>query len=189
MYNYILGLLEPTSNPESPGKRFWTYIKSRKKDQVGITTLKDGDTETSNSQEQAEILNRQYKSVFSQESSTLPTLGPSEVPDMPDITFSSEGIEKLLKGLNTKKATGPDEIPARILKEAAEEIAPCLKIIFQDSWNTGSVPSDWRKANVSAVFKKGDKTAASNYRPVSLTSIPCKLLEHILFSSIMAPCD
>ena len=75
----------------------------------------------------------------------------------------------------TAKATGPDLLPARVLKELASEISPYLTTIFQRSFVTGYVPKDWRKANVTATFKKGEKFKASNYRPVSLTSICCKI--------------
>ena len=60
-----------------------------------------------------------------------------------------------------------------------------LTIIFQRTLAYGEVPTDWRSANVTAIFKKGDRFKASNYRPVSLTSLCCKLQEHILVSNIM----
>ena len=53
------------------------------------------------------------------------------------------------------------------------------------SYDTGEVPTDWREANVAPIYKKGNKSEAVNYRPVSLTCIACKLLEHIVTSSIM----
>ena len=71
----------------------------------------------------------------------------------------------------------PDEIPARILKEYAHEFAPYLASFYNISLSIGEVPSDWRQANVIPVFKKGEKYLASNYRPVSLTCICCKVLE------------
>ena len=75
------------------------------------------------------------------------------------------------------------------LKLVASEIAHVLRVIFQQSYNTGTVPTDWTQANITAVFKKGDKTKPSNYRPVSLTCILCKTMEHILFSQIMKHLD
>ena len=86
-------------------------------------------------------------------------------------------------------ACGPDLLPARILKELAHDIAPYLTIIFQKSLDTGRVPKDWRSANVTAIFKKGEKYQPSNYRPVSLTCICCKIQEHILTSSILKHLD
>jgi hypothetical protein len=58
-------------------------------------------------------------------------------------------------------------------------IAPILQIILQQSLDTGDLPKDWRDANISSIFKKGDKHLPENYRPVSLTSVTTKILEHI----------
>ena len=80
-------------------------------------------------------------------------------------------------------------IPARLLKECAEELAPILAIIYNKSIQTGIVPDDWKKANVSAVFKKGQRYDPANYRPVSLTCLCCKTLEHIIVSSVMKHVD
>ena len=104
---------------------------------------------------------------------------------MPDIKVNKEGVAKLLHKLNPSKASGPDLIPARILKELAVEIAPFLTTIFKESFNTGKFPRDWRIANVTAIFKKGEKYKASNYRPVSLTSLCCKVQEHIITSNVL----
>ena len=86
------------------------------------------------------------------------------------------GIEKLLTDLNPNKATGPDNIPGRILKMGAHEVAPALVTIFRKSLESGSLPDDWRRANVSPICKKGECTKPSNYRPVSLTFISCKVM-------------
>ena len=108
---------------------------------------------------------------------------------MPNIEVNWKGVHKLLKRLKPFKATGPDSIPAFILKAAADELTPILARIYQTSLDTGQVPSDWRDALIVPVFKKGDKHKAANYRPVSLTSITCKLLEHIIHSNVMAHFD
>jgi len=68
--------------------------------------------------------------------------------------FTIPGILKLLNNVNPKKANGPDLIPCRILKEAAMEIAPFLKLLFTHSVESGTVPKDWLKANITPVFKK-----------------------------------
>ena len=104
---------------------------------------------------------------------------------MSPITVTAPGVEKLLSNLKPHKATGPDSIPARLLKELSTELAPALTYIYQTSINLGTVPDDWKMAHVVPIFKKGDKSKASNYRPVSLTSICSKMMEHILHSTIM----
>ena len=107
-------------------------------------------------------------------------------PPMQEITVDENGIKKLLQNLDPSKAPGPDGISPRILQEFSNEIAPILVTIFNSSLTTGNVPSAWRSANVSPIFKKGEHYKASNYRPISLTCICCKILEHVLVSSIMA---
>ena len=104
---------------------------------------------------------------------------------MEDITVSCKGVVKLLKNLKPHKAAGPDDIPLMLLRAAADEIAPAITLLFQASLNQGNTPSTWRKALVVPIFKKGSKSDASNYRPISLTSVLCKLCEHILHSTII----
>ena len=169
---------------DSP-KKFWSYIKSLRVNTVGIPTLKkDGKLESENNLK-AKILNDQFKSVFTQENPELPSVPDLSNPIMPDIKVSVEGVTKLLRDINPNKASGPDEIPARILKLAAEEIAPALSVIFQRSLDSGEIPSPWLRANITPLFKKGERTDASNYRPVSLTCICSKLLEHIIHANVM----
>jgi hypothetical protein len=77
-------------------------------------------------------------------------------------------------GFAMKLAPGSDNISLRILKELATDISPLLQLRFQKSLDTGVVPDDWRIASVSPVYKKGQKSLAENYRPISLTSVCCK---------------
>ncbi len=104
---------------------------------------------------------------------------------MPNISITDNGIGKMIKGLKTHKAAGPDQISPRILKELSSSVTPILGIIFRKSYDSGEIPDQWRKANVVPIYKKGKKSDPANYRPISLTSIVCKLMEHIITSSIM----
>ena len=120
---------------------------------------------------------------------SVPDTNFSSVLVMPDLDISLNGILKLLKNLKPGKAAGPDQLKPLLLKELRDEIAPIIKIIFEKSLETGKLPSDWVTANVMPVFKKGDKSSAANYRPISLTCILCKVLEHILASNIVKHLD
>ena len=87
---------------------------------------------------------------------------------------------KLLHNIKVDKAAGPDELPNRVLQECASEITPAVTAIFQKSVDSGELPEDWRDANVAPVYKKGDRHTPENYRPVSLTCVLSKRLEHII---------
>ena len=91
----------------------------------------------------------------------------------------------LLQALNISKAAGPDGIRPRVLKELSPELAPIFTLLFQASIHKQSLQDIWKHANVNPIYKKGDKTNPSNYRQVSLTCISCKLLEHIICSSLI----
>ena len=109
--------------------------------------------------------------------------------NMKEIHISVNGIIKLLQGLKPNKAPGPDRIKLLLLQTLCLEIAPVLQVIFSRSLDEGSLPPDWLKANVSPVFKKGEKSSSSNYRPISLPCILCKILEHIITSNIVKHFD
>ena len=91
--------------------------------------------------------------------------------------------------MTPSKALGPDEHHHRVLKELATELGPVFAHLFQQSIDTGEIPKEWSLANICPLFKKSDRSLACNHRPVSLTCVPCKLLEHIVCSNIMAHLD
>ncbi|KFP32962.1 RNA-directed DNA polymerase from mobile element jockey, partial [Colius striatus] len=98
--------------------------------------------------------------------------------------MEKEEVKGLLAKLKAHKSMGPDGIHPRMLRELADVISKPLSIIFEQSWRTGKVPEDWRKASVTPVFKKGTKDDPGNYRPVSLTSIPGKVMEQLILNVI-----
>ena len=116
-------------------------------------------------------------------------MGPSPFEKMPPIEVTEKGVKTLLGGLNSKKASGPDDIPAILLKTCADEITPMLTFIIQQSINAAKVPLDWKKATMTPIFKKGNRAMPENYRPVSLTSICCKIAEHVIVSNVMKHLD
>ena len=108
---------------------------------------------------------------------------------MQSINVSKNDIDKLLKDLNPHLAAEPNEIKLRVLQKFRDVIASILQVIFQRSLNTDRVPKDWSTAFVCPLFKKGDTSLASNYRPVSLTSILCKVPEHIVTTNVISHMD
>ena len=87
--------------------------------------------------------------------------------------------------LENNKSAGHDEFPSKFLKLCAPELADVYTTLFQASLDQGAVPADWKTANIVPLFKKGDRSLPENYRPISLTSLTCKILEHVVFSNFM----
>ena len=87
---------------------------------------------------------------------------------------STEGVIKLLKGLNPLKALRPDELHPRVLKELANELSPVFAYLFKQSLDPGKIPKEWLLANICPLFKKVARALACNYRSVFLTLVPCK---------------
>ena len=189
--NHYINSLFEDEEIVKPSKNFWKTIKAKRRDQVGIPPLQGKNYKLkSTSKGKAQILNAQCASVFQDKGkSELPDLGNSPYPSVPKMDISVESVKKLLLRLNPKEAVGPDMVPTRILRDYADDITPILQSIFQQSLDAGMVPDNWKRANVTAVFKKGNRQVASNYRPVSLTCVPCKVLEHIVFRAIMDHVD
>ena len=174
----VMSGLTPGAGPENAGsngaKRAWSYLKLLRTESQGIPALVTNNRVCSSDSAKAEALREQYDSVFTEEDlHTLPSVPPSPYECMSDIKFAAQGVKKQLQNIKINKASGPDLIPARILREASSEVA-----VF------GTLPSAWKLANVCAIFKKGSKADPKNYRPVSLTSLTSKVMEHIVYCHI-----
>ena len=179
-----------SADPDCPrknekAKKFWSFVKSLKKDAFGINSLRENGILKTDTLDKANICNRQFESAFTRESDTeIPSKGTIPFSPMGEITVDPKGVLKLLNNLNIHKASGPDGLSARVLKECSSEISPMLALIYNESLAQGTVLDNWRQANVAPVFKKGEKYNAAYYRLVSLTCICCKTLEHIIVSNI-----
>ncbi|XP_072046406.1 uncharacterized protein [Amphiura filiformis] len=160
-------------------KQLWSFMKTLKKESTGIPALLDSNTGdlVVDSKTKVELLNIQYQKQFTQERlNDIKVESESNIPDMPDIIIREDGVVKLLTGLSPFKAAGPDEMTPWVLKTTDHEISPFHTKMFQLSLDTGVVPQDWLCANITPIFKKGDKSKPSNYRSVNLTSVCSKVL-------------
>lgn len=192
-WDYLNNIFEEENSlKNNRNKKFWAYIKHRRSTRPGVAPLKkDGKLYYSPSMQSA-ILNQQFQSAFSEgkdytaeEFLQKTGMQPLDIPPMEEILISEEGVKKQLHNLNPYKATGPDGIGPRVLKELADELAPAIATLFRSSLSSGEIPSDWRDALVTPIFKKGEQYDPANYRPVSLTCVLCKIMEHILVTNIM----
>ena len=101
------------------------------------------------------------------------------------IHIDEEVVSKKLAKLKVTKSPGPDQMHPRILHEIRSIIVTPLTLMFQTSLRTRVLPAAWKKANITAIHKKGSKHVAGNYRPVSLTSIICKVMESIVKDALV----
>ena len=171
--------LSTSNNP----KPFNSYIKRNTKDRTGIGPLKSGDQTVCDPKDMAKILNDYFTSVYTKEDTTnIPSADQLRIdlPLDPTMTCSRQDVLDAIDQLKPFSAAGPDGLGSKLFKDHKDPLANALTILFNKSLSSGTVPSDWTKANVTPIFKKGKKGEASNYRPISLTSIPCKILERII---------
>ena len=177
---------EIANNLKSNPKKFWSYVSQKTKRRETIPAIKREDGSfTQTALEKAEELSLFFKSVFVNEGPGLWQINIRHKCMEDNITFTEKEVLEEINALNTAKSAGVDNISPRILKEIGSEIAPLLSQIMTESWNTAILPDDWLRANIVPIFKSGNKSEATNYRPVSLTSIPCKLMERIIRKRIM----
>ena len=136
----------------------------------------------------AEILNSQFKSVFTPQSgNTFPQLPGTQFPKIKPLhNFCRIVVFMLLDSINVSKSSGPDKLPGRLLHSLAKEITPVVHFILTQSLRTGELPTEWTQANVAPILNKGSKLQAVNYCPLSLTCITCKLFVHIICKHILA---
>ncbi|XP_072046287.1 uncharacterized protein [Amphiura filiformis] len=130
-------------------KAFWTFIKSLRKEDNGVADLKVDNKLLTDSKEKAESLNNQFCSVFTQEDkSHIPSLGESNITNIPNLVIHEEGVNKQLLKLKPNKAPGPDGIFPWMLRMMAEQLAPVLTKLFQQSIDEGFLPTQWRQADI-----------------------------------------
>lgn len=134
----------------------------------------------------AKELNDYFTSVFTIEDEFNWRLEPVPLDkSLNEFSITKEEVKKAMQKLNPNKACGPDEINVKFIKANIEELVEPLCVVFNKSLDEGVVPEMWKCANVTPVFKKGDRMKACNYRPISLTSILVKLLEGIIKTRIV----
>ena len=177
------------ANAKKDPKSFYSYLKSKTANKESVGPLKDDDKNlVTDDDKMGELLNTFFSSVFTcEDTENIPSppkmfSGPSPLIDV-DIT--EEKVSKKINRLRSSAAPGPDGITPRFLQSVSDVISSPLAMIFRQSLTEGCVPDDWRQANVAPVFKKGHRTSVGNYRPISLTSIICKIMESIIRDGIV----
>jgi hypothetical protein len=168
-------------------RRFYSYVNSRLSSRNSVPPLKDPltGTLTFGSQEKSELFQNQFCSVFTHDDNLLPAFDYRTDQRLEFVDITEQSVLRVLKSLPNKISSGPDAIPALILKNIAASISSPLTSIFCRSFETGEVPDDWLIANITPVFKnKGHNDIAANYRPISIGSVPSRAMESVVKSRI-----
>ena len=180
-------------------KAFWRYASSRLRTRSRVEDLKDvGGRVASSNQEKADMLSDFFCSMFTaEEEGDLPT--PPHIFNgtaLVDVDVSPQKVEAKLSALKPNSSPGPDGIHSRVLREASSVLAGPLSTLFRKSIDSKKLPADWKSGEITPIHKKGDRRNPANYRPISLTAIPCKvlesivrdhLLEHLMSADLMHP--
>ena len=173
-------------------KAFYSYVRSKSKTKVKVGPLKDQDGNVvSDSKGMSTIFSDYFSTVFTKEDvSNMPIVRQHARVDenccIENIEVNELRILKAFNGLKENKAAGVDDLNSSFILGSKDGLVKPLEMIFKHSLETGEIPNDWKKANVTAIFKKGSKKEASNYRPVSLTSHVCKILERIIKEDLVS---
>ena len=169
------------SNP----KEFFRYVREKRvvTSNIGPLTDENGAI-TQDEHHMSNILNTFFASVFTTENTDdIPEPPPMQIDNnnsLINININENDVLHCIDQLKLNKSPGPDTISPHVLKEAKKEFTKPLTALFNRSLQLGIVPDDWKLANVTPIFKKGSKSLPSNYRPISLTSVVCKMLETLI---------
>ena len=182
------------SNP----KRFWTIFSLKTKkhtvpEKVSIADGVGGRIYTEGPNLVADSFNRVFFSSFSTPEVCNPVVHcndqydhlSSPIPSLPQISLDCADVLAAIKTIDSSKAQGPDKIPAKILVECAEQISPSLTDLFNLSLHSGTLPTEWKLANIVPLLKKAPAEKVENYRAISLLSLVSKLLERCILNKII----
>ena len=183
-------------NARTNPKLVYRYINSKTTTKESIKAIfvnvegddKDAQADKQTTTDGAKIaseLNKYFVSVFIKEDTVnIPKVGEKFNIECPNPSFTEGTIRLYIDKLNAHKAIGVDNVHPKVLKKCSVSLCKPLSLIFTKSYESGVVPHLWRKANIVPLFKKGNKLEPSNYRPISLTSIVCKVMERIIRDEI-----
>ena len=186
--DHLHHLQDITSNLHTDQRPFWRWLKNIRGHRPQIPEIHHEGAILSTPIQKANAFCTFFASKFVKENSA--SLGKIKKDlvetseNVTDLEITEDKVYELLRKIDVSKACGPDDIPGRLLKEGGQSIAGPLSKVFSLSMAQGKLPQDWISANVTPIFKKGNKHLVSNYRPVSLTSITVKLFERIIFNHL-----
>ena len=164
-------------------KLFYKHLKRKLNRREDIKTIRENGQIYENDKDISEVMNNNFQKVFTKESEFCEREmrdGVVPVAAMEEVKVNKRELQELMKALDGTKSMGPDEVSGQILKECHEELIEPIFEIINYSIQTGTVPQEWKRADIIPIFKSGNRQESLNYRPISLTSIVCKLCEKII---------
>ena len=186
----ISKLQDPSTNP----KQFWSISKEIYGSKItsNIPTLVENGQNYNSPLEKADLLCEYFTSLspapIDDGQARLPPLHFSTHTPLSKLSISTDDVLKTLLHLNTSKSTGADKVSNRLLKETAHQIAPSLAAVFNKSLHLCKVPTKWKEAIITPIFQKGDTSAKTNNRPVSILSNVAKIMENVVYKKLYEYC-
>lgn len=169
-------------------KQFYAYVKRNTSVNTDLPCLRrelTGDIVVSN-KDRALMFSEYFASVFTVDDGVIPDfVGPPPISVLESFSCDQTAIVKAISKMSSNSSSDPDGFNSLFLKNVKACIARPLYLIFSKSLSTGTIPESWKIAHVTPIYKKGDNQLTSNYRPVSLTSVFCKVLEHLVRDQLL----
>ena len=181
-------LAEKLENNNNGPRDWWKTLKNfiKPDHESSIPPLTKDDNIYSHEEDKANLLNEHFteQTILDESNASLPPSQNIPPHTLESILISEEEVESTLKSLKTGKAARSDSINNRLLKETAHSLSSPLSDLFNYSLSSGVVPNRWKEANETPIYKKNDPSDVSNYRPISLLSSICKVLEKIIHKHV-----
>ena len=180
--NKLLDILE---NSNEINKKWWNVSKKLmgKKVTHFIPPLLENDNVVTDNKEKANLLNEYFASISTVDSTgkSVPNIFENPPNALENVTCTSEQVQSIIKSLDQNKASGHDNISARMLKLSATYISNSLSSLINRSISSGKFPNCLKKANVTPIFKQGYKNDKGNYRPISILPLISKIFERVVY--------
>ena len=166
---------------------FYKYVNRRMSHPTGIGVLYDNNTPVVEDDKKADLLNSYFESVYVDDDGRLPICDTRVSSDvkLDDVTFSPEIIYATIRRLKPTTVCDPEGYPPILIKRLITSLTYPLSLIFNSFMSIGKIPSSWKNAIITPIYKKGLASDPNNYRPVSLTSVFGKLMERIIVKELL----
>jgi ribonucleases P/MRP protein subunit RPP40 len=179
-----------SENIKADKKSFFSYVRHKSRVNVKPNVLLDsGGDRIENNHEIAEKFNTYFSSVFTNETDRASvmnhTLPRRTAHSMSPFEITEDIVRRKLEKLRADKSPGPDKLSPRLLCAVRDRLVAPITELIKKSLSEGKVPEDWRKANITVIHKKGSRLKTCNYRPISLTSQLCKIMESVVRDALV----